>query len=76
MGAGEVDDALQQILGEPPPKEVFICPLLVKNRVVAYLVGDSPGSPVTQPERQQLVSAAQKAGVAFEMLIMKKKILA
>ena len=73
--SGEMNDAMKQILGDPAPVEVVICPVLVKNRVVAYLVGDSPGSNVSEPDRKKLVQAVQKAGIAFEVLIMKKKIL-
>ena len=72
---GEVNDALRKILGDPEPSEVAICPVLVKNRVIAYLVGDSPGSGVTDRARQQLIAATQKAGIAFEVLILKKKIV-
>jgi hypothetical protein len=75
LPAGEVNDAIREMLGDPEPTEVGILPVLVKNRVVAYLVGDSPGSIVSEPERQGLEKAVQKAGVAFEVLILKKKIV-
>jgi len=72
--AGEINDALKAILGDPEPVEIGAFPVLVKNRVVAYLVGDAPGRNVAEPERKKLVEATQKAGLAFEMLIMRKKI--
>ncbi len=75
LPSGEVNDAMRKILGDPAPSEVAICPVLVKNRVIAYLVGDSPGSSVTELDCQHLVAAAQKAGIAFEVLILKKKIV-
>ena len=75
LPGGEVNDAMRKILGDPEPSEIVICPVLVKNRVIAYLVGDSPGSIVTDDDRQRLVAAAQKAGIAFEVLILKKKIV-
>ena len=73
---GPVNDQMMQALGDPAPSEVVILPVPVKNRIVAYLVGDNPGSEVLPDERKQLMSATQKAGIAFEILIMKKKILA
>jgi nitroreductase len=72
---GEVNDALKKILGDPDPVEIGVFPVLVKNRVVAYLVGDIPGLIAPEPERKKLVEAVQKAGLAFEILIMRKKIL-
>ena len=73
---GPVNDQMMQALGDPVPSEVVIIPVPVKNRIVAYLVGDNPGSEVLPDGREQLMSAAQKAGIAFEILIMRKKILA
>ena len=43
--------------------------------MVAYLVGDTPGKIVSESDRKKLVKAVEKAGIAFEILIMKKKIL-
>jgi hypothetical protein len=73
--SGEVNDAMKQILGDPAPVEVAICPVLVKNRLIAYLVGDTPGSKVPDSDRKKLHSAVQKAGIAFEVLILRKKIV-
>jgi len=72
---GEINDVLKKILGDAEPTEVGVCPVLVKNRVVAYLVGDSPGHIVPESDRERLVDATQKAGLAFEVLILRKKIL-
>jgi len=72
---GPVNDDLLRALGEPTPGEIAILPVLVKNRVVAYLVGDVPGSTISDEGLGQLLGAARKAGVAFEILIMKKKFL-
>jgi hypothetical protein len=74
--AGEVNDLLIQLFGEPAPVEVAVFPVFVKKRVVAFLLGDIPGSHVPEDARNQLLVAVKKAGVAFEILIMKKKILA
>ena len=73
--AGEVNDLLIQLFGEPEPVEVAVYPVFVKKRVVAYLLGDVPGAYVPEKSRTELLVAAKKAGVAFEILIMKKKIL-
>jgi hypothetical protein len=73
--AGGINDSIKRILGDPAPDRIAIVPVQVKNRVVAYLVGDAPASAVGESERQQLVKAVQRAGIAFEILIMKKKIV-
>ena len=72
---GPVNDELLSALGEPEPGEIAILPVMVKNRVVAYLVGDVPGSTIPEEGLDQLMGAVQKAGVAFEILILKKKFL-
>ncbi len=73
---GEINDAMKKILGDPEPVELGAYPVLVRNRVVAYLVGDAPGKIVSESDQKKLADAVQKAGLAFEILIMKKKILA
>ena len=73
---GPVNDEMMQMLGDPAPSEVAIFPVSVKRRVVAFLVGDIPGSKMSPDEREQLMAVARKAGIAFEILIMKKKISA
>ena len=72
---GEINDAMKKILGDPEPVELGAYPVLVKNRVVAYLVGDAPGKIVSEPDRKKLADAVQKAGLAFEVLILRKKIV-
>lgn len=74
--SGEINDAMKKILGDPEPIEIVALPVLVKNRVVAYLVGDVTAKTDPGSDRQKLIDAVQKAGLAFEILIMKKKILA
>jgi len=73
---GPVNDDMMQVFGDPVPSDVAIFPVSVKRRVVAFLVGDIPGSEVSPDEREQLMAVARKAGIAFEILIMKKKISA
>ena len=72
---GVINQLLIEMLGDPGPVEIVIIPIAIKSRVVAYLVGDVPGSTVSRGDLEVLVSAAQKAGVALEILVMKKKFL-
>ena len=72
---GEINNAMKKVLGDPEPVELGVFPVLVKNRVIAYLVGDAPGKIVSEPDRKKLVDVVQKAGLAFEVLILRKKIL-
>lgn len=76
LPAGNVNDALVEILGSPPPLELVIVPVSVKNRIVAYLVGDMPGKEIAPPALDDLVQAVRKAGIALEILILKKKVSA
>lgn len=73
--SGGINDSIQRILGDPAPARIAIIPVRVKNRVVAYLVGNAPEAAVTELERRELVEAVQRAGIAFEILIMKKKVV-
>lgn len=57
------------------PKEVIICPLVLKKHVVSAIVGFSFRSPIAEEEAEFLVRVMQKASVAFEILIMKSRII-
>jgi len=57
------------------PKEVVICPLVLKKHMVSALVGFSFRSPIAEEEAEFLVRVMQKASVAFEILIMKSRII-
>ena len=74
LGAGDVDRRLAAALGDPPPVELVIVPVQVKGRSVALLVGDLPGEAVLAVPMSDLSTAAVRAGLAFEMLIMRQKI--
>lgn len=76
MPGGLANQLLIELLGDPMPTEVAVVPVPVKNRVVAYLLGDVPRSSLPSGAVEGLLVAAQKAGVALEILIMKKKFLA
>ncbi len=72
---GVINQLLIEMFGDPASVEVVIIPIAIKGRVVAYLVGDAPGSAVTRANLENLATAAQKAGVALEILVMQKKFL-
>jgi hypothetical protein len=74
--ASPVNDVLMRMLGDPAPRQLAIFPVRIKKRVVAFLLGDVPGSELPEGVQQMLLPAVRKAGIAFEILIMKKKILA
>lgn len=65
---------LIRVLGDPPPRDLFVAPIVVQSRPVAFLVGDNPGHSGAGIPTHELLVAANKAGVAFEILIMKHKI--
>jgi hypothetical protein len=72
---GPVNDLLMEAFGDPPPHEVVILPMMVKNRLVAYFLGDMAGAPIPPGATQELQSAVLKASLSVEILIMKRKIL-
>jgi hypothetical protein len=57
------------------PNEVVICPLLLKKHMVSCLLGFSFKSHITDDEAEFLVRVMQKASVAFEILVMKSRII-
>ena len=66
---------LVQALADPAPTEVVAVPVRVKQRVIAYVVCDDPGHPASKDGVGDVVMASRKAGVAFEALILRKKLL-
>ncbi|MCU0233396.1 MAG: hypothetical protein MUE90_05115 [Thermoanaerobaculales bacterium] len=75
LPSGLANQLLVEVLGDPLPTEVAIVPVPVKNRVVAFLIGDLPGAALPPGAVDELQIAAQKAGVALEILIMRRKFL-
>ena len=75
VAPGEVNSAMKKVLGDPETLELGVFPLMVKNRIVAYLVGDKAGAKLSADERRALADAVEKASLAFEVLILKKKIV-
>ena len=57
------------------PKEVIICPLVLKKHTVSAIVGFKFKNNMTEEEAAFLVRTMQKASVAFEILIFKTRIL-
>ncbi len=57
------------------PNEVVICPLVLKKHMVSGLLGFSFESHITDGEAEFLVRVMQKASVAFEILVMKSRII-
>jgi len=57
------------------PREAIICPLVLKKHMVSALVGFSFKAPIADEEAAFLVRVMQKASVAFEILIMKSRII-
>jgi hypothetical protein len=74
--AGGAHDRLVKVLGEPPPLDLFVAPLMVRDRVIAFLTGDNPGQPGGGIPTQELLAGAKRASLALEMLIIKSKIMA
>jgi hypothetical protein len=73
QGAG--NDAVAEVLGEPRPSTILMVPIKVKERTVAYMMGDNPGEMTMTVPVEEIAFAVQKAGAAFEILIIRKKIL-
>jgi hypothetical protein len=71
----EANRELVQALADPAPIEVVAIPVRVKERVIAYAVCDDPGHPASQDGVKDIIQACRKAGVAFEALILRKKLL-
>lgn len=72
--AGPINDVLAGVLGDPRPLEIIGVPIRIKNRCVAFLIGDIPGQTAADLPIRDLVSAAERAGVALEIIILKTKV--
>jgi hypothetical protein len=71
----EANNAMKKLLGDPETLDLGVFPVMVKNRIVAYLVGDKTGTRLPEKDRKALAEAVEKASLAFEVLILKKKIV-
>lgn len=63
-------------LGGSHPKDCFILPVRVRDKVVCFLYGDNHDDGVGGPPVGQLKRLAGKAGIAFQIYLMKGKIRA
>ncbi len=61
-------------LGGDPPKDCYILPVKVRERVVCFLYGDNMGEDVGGPPLAELKRLAAKAGLAFQVYLLKGKI--
>ena len=66
---------LIQALADPAPTEVVAVPIRVKQREVAFVLCDDPGHPASHDHVDDVVVACRKAGIALEVLILRKKLL-
>lgn len=72
---GVENDNLVRVMGDPKPAAVLMLPIRVKDHTVGYLLGDNLAEETVAVPADDLVGAVQKAGAAFETLIIRKKIM-
>ncbi|MEM9553116.1 MAG: hypothetical protein AAGC60_02580 [Acidobacteriota bacterium] len=65
---------LLALLGEPAPRECLALPVVLRGKVICYLYGDNLDEGVAQAPLEALRRLVRKAGVAFEVYILKNKI--
>ena len=61
-------------LGGPPPKDCYLMPVRVRDRVVCFLYGDNQDVGVGGVPLSELKRLAGKAGLAFQVYLLKGKI--
>lgn len=62
------------LLGGKLPATALIVPVLVKERTAALLYVDDEQRPITRPDIPGMLRAAAKAGLAFEILLLRNKL--
>lgn len=65
---------LVSALGGGPPRDCYILPVKVRDRVVCFLYGDNMGEGVGGLPLAELKRLAAKAGLAFQIYLLKGKI--
>ena len=65
---------LVSALGGEPPKDCYVLPIKVRDRVVCFLYGDNMGDGVGGLPLAELKRLAAKAGLAFQVYLLKGKI--
>ena len=61
-------------LGSDPTTGCMILPVTVRSKVVCFLYGDNDDAPLGNPPMAELRRLAAKAGLAFQVYLMKSKI--
>lgn len=74
LPAGTVNQHVAEALGDPPAADMVVQPVRLKDRPVAFLVGDLPGETTANIPTADLDRAATAAALALEMLIIRRKI--
>ena len=65
---------LYSLLGGSLPPAAMILPLRVRSRVVALLYLDNDTDPIDKPDIPTMRRLAVKAGLAFELLLLRRKL--
>jgi hypothetical protein len=65
---------LYTALGGRLPANVMLFPVIVKERTVALLYLDGDDAPLPRPDIPLMRRVAAKAGLAFEMLLLRNKL--
>jgi hypothetical protein len=65
---------LYTALGGRLPADVMLLPIVLKERTVALLYLDGDDGPLPQPDIPLMRRVAVKAGIAFEMLLLRNKL--
>ncbi|HEX4825044.1 MAG TPA: hypothetical protein VFV19_12100 [Candidatus Polarisedimenticolaceae bacterium] len=65
---------LYTALGGRLPATVLVLPIVVKERTVALFYLDADDAPMTRPDIPLMRRVAAKAGLAFELLLLRKKL--
>ncbi len=68
------NEPLVRMLGDPPPLGVLLLPIRIKERAVAFILGDNPNEEAVVVPVDEVAAAVGAAGIALEVLILKKKI--
>ncbi len=68
------NEPLVRMLGDPSPLGVLLLPIRIKDRAVAFVLGDNPNEEMVAVPVDEVAAAVGAAGIALEVLILKKKI--
>ncbi len=74
LPGGEINRSVAACLGDPVTNDVVLVPIRLKERTVAFLMGDIPGQSTIGVPIDDLVAAADVTGIALEMILLRRKI--